>query len=224
MPCASVGKRGFIRFQTSFDTVVALPFRSMLNEVTISAFVPKPTAAPQRLSGQHVRAIQLAGDDAIQNDLPVRLRLERYIQPFILEEAFLVSDGERRHVGELDEADLQLLLLQLELRGRDVSGAQRSGGHHAGSKHRFQHGPAHFRKMQAKKTPPTSLHAGGMHWSRRRCLASPLLGRPDGWDDESLPLLLRVATDRASATHARDIFRDKNNDLRRASKQATVRY
>ncbi len=45
-PCASFGKAACISAHTSFETVVALPFRSMLNALTTSAFVPNPMVAP----------------------------------------------------------------------------------------------------------------------------------------------------------------------------------
>ncbi len=68
----------------------------------------------ERLAGQHVGAIELAGDDAVEQHLPVGLRLERDVEPFVLEVALLVGDGERRHIGELDEAEVQLVLFKLE--------------------------------------------------------------------------------------------------------------
>ena len=65
----------------------------------------------ERLAREHVRTVEFTGDHAIEDDLPVGLWLERDIQAFILEEALFVRDGERRHVGELDEAELELFLL-----------------------------------------------------------------------------------------------------------------
>ncbi len=48
-------------------------------------------------------------------DLPVRLRLESDVETLVLEVAFFVGDGERRHVRQLDEAELDLLFeLQAE--------------------------------------------------------------------------------------------------------------
>ena len=70
----------------------------------------------ERLAGQHVRAVELAGDHAVEQHLPVGLRFERDVEAFLLEEALLLGDGERRHVGELDEAELQLLLLDRQRR------------------------------------------------------------------------------------------------------------
>ena len=48
---------------------------------------------------------------------------ERDVEPFVLEEALLVGDGERRHVGELDEAELQLVLLERQHLGRAAHAA-----------------------------------------------------------------------------------------------------
>ena len=113
---------GFICCQTALETVMALPFRSMLNAVTMSALVPMPMVAPSGWPGQHVRAVELAGDDAVEHDLPVGLRLERDVQAFVLEEALFIGDGERRHVGQLDEAELELLLLGTFACGGGVRG------------------------------------------------------------------------------------------------------
>ena len=68
----------------------------------------------QRLAGEHVGAIERAGDDAVEQHLPIGLRLERHIEPFILEIAKLIGNGERGHVGELDEAEFQLVLFDIE--------------------------------------------------------------------------------------------------------------
>ncbi len=76
----------------------------------------------ERLAGEHMRAVELAGDHAIEQHLPVRLRLERHEQTFVFEIAELVGNRERRHVRELDEAELELVLLERErlgLRARD---------------------------------------------------------------------------------------------------------
>ena len=47
LPCASLAATpAFISSQTSLETVMALPLRSMLKPVTTSAFVPMPIVAP----------------------------------------------------------------------------------------------------------------------------------------------------------------------------------
>ena len=46
LPCASLGTLGSICCQTALETVMALPFRSMLKAVMMSAFVPMPIVAP----------------------------------------------------------------------------------------------------------------------------------------------------------------------------------
>ena len=71
-----------------------------------------------RLSREHVRAVELAADHAIEQDLPVRLGFEGHEESFVLEEPELLRDHERRAVGQLDEAELELVLLELEGRGR----------------------------------------------------------------------------------------------------------
>ena len=61
----------------------------------------------QRLAGQHVRSVQFAGNHPIQQHLPVGLRLQGDEQTLVLEIALLVGNRQRRHVGELDKAELQ---------------------------------------------------------------------------------------------------------------------
>jgi hypothetical protein len=58
------------------------------------------------LTRQHVRAIKLATNHAIQQHFPVCLRLERHAQPFFAEEALFLRNGKRCHVRQLDEAKL----------------------------------------------------------------------------------------------------------------------
>ena len=79
-----------------------------------------------RLAGQHVGAVELAGDHAIEQDLPVGLRFERDVEILLLEEAELLRDHERRAVGELDEAELQLVLLRRRRPRRRRGSAARS--------------------------------------------------------------------------------------------------
>ena len=66
----------------------------------------------QRLAGEHVRAIELAVDHAVEQHLPVGLRFESDVEPFVLEEAFFVGHHQRRAIGQLDEAELQRFLLR----------------------------------------------------------------------------------------------------------------
>ena len=54
-----------------------LPFRSMLNAVTMSALRAEADGRAERLAGEHVRAVELAVDHPIEQDLPVGLGLER---------------------------------------------------------------------------------------------------------------------------------------------------
>ncbi len=68
----------------------------------------------QRLPGEHVGAVELSVDHPVEQHLPVGLRLERDEQPLLEEVALLVGHRERRHVGQLDEAEGQLVLFQIE--------------------------------------------------------------------------------------------------------------
>jgi hypothetical protein len=78
----------------------------MVKAVTICASVPKPMA------GQHVGTVQLAGDGAIKQYLPVGLSFQSDVQAFVLEEAFFLGDGQRHHIRQLDKAELQLFLFR----------------------------------------------------------------------------------------------------------------
>ena len=67
----------------------------------------KTDGGAERLTGQHVCTVQLAHDHAIQQYLPVGLCLKGDVQAFVFEEAFLVGDGQRGHVGEFDKAEFE---------------------------------------------------------------------------------------------------------------------
>ena len=84
----------------------------------------------QGLAGEHVRAVELAVDYAVQQHLPVGLRLEGDVQALVLEVAVLVGHRQRRHVGELDKAELQFILLRLADGGvrRGQQAGQGGGG------------------------------------------------------------------------------------------------
>ena len=114
LPSGPFGMNGFICSQIELATVMPLPFRSMENGVMTCALVPKPMVAPSGCGRQHVRAVELAGDDAVEQHLPIRLRLDRDVEAFVLEIAELLGDRDRRHVGELDEAELEVFLFRLE--------------------------------------------------------------------------------------------------------------
>ena len=66
----------------------------------------------QGLARQHLGTVQLAVYHPIQQDLPVRLGFEGDVESLILEIAPLVGHRQRRHVGQLDEAEPELLLLR----------------------------------------------------------------------------------------------------------------
>ncbi len=88
----------------------------------------KADGGAQGLTREHVRAIEFTRDDAIEQHLPVGLGFKGDVQAFVFEVAFFVGDGQRHHVGELDEAELEFLLLWLG----------RPGGH----RHQLQQGRA----------------------------------------------------------------------------------
>ena len=88
---------------------------------------------PQRLASKHVRAIQLTVNDPVQQDFPVGLGFQGHKQAFFLEIAFLVSDGQRGHVGEFDKAELEIRLL------RPAQRIIRHGGSRQAQRHRGQH-------------------------------------------------------------------------------------
>src|SRR5439155_21747837 len=70
----------------------------------------------ERLARQHVRAVELAIDHSVEQSLPVGLRLERHNESFVLEEALHIGDRQRSHVAKLDEAELEVRLLDARLR------------------------------------------------------------------------------------------------------------
>ena len=89
----------------------------------------KTDGRPQRLAGQHMRAVQLAVDDAIEQHLPVGLRFQRDVQPFVLEITLLVGDRQWRHIGEFDKAEFKVFFFKLgRSRKRDRAQAQDQGG------------------------------------------------------------------------------------------------
>ena len=122
LPSAPIGICGFIIAQTALETVMPLPLRSIEKGVTMCGLGAEADRGGERLAGEHVGAVEFAGDDAVEQHLPVRLRFERDVEAFVLEVAELLGDGERRHVGELDEAELELVLLGHQRLGP-------SGGH-----------------------------------------------------------------------------------------------
>ena len=69
----------------------------------------------ERLTGEHVRAVKLAANHTVEQHFPVGLRLQRHVEAFFGEVAFLFGDRERRHVGEFDEAELQIGLFDFAI-------------------------------------------------------------------------------------------------------------
>ena len=61
----------------------------------------------ERLPCQHMRPVQLPVDHPVEQNLPIRLRFQSDVKPFILEEPLLISHRQRRHIGEFDEAEFQ---------------------------------------------------------------------------------------------------------------------
>ena len=93
----------------------------------------KTNGGAQGLARQHVRAVQLTIDHAVEQHLPVGLRLERYVQTLVLEIALFVGDGERGHVGQLDEAEFEIFFLELKGLGRDRAGREQCDADHGGA-------------------------------------------------------------------------------------------
>ena len=112
------------------------------------------------LSRQHVRAVQLPADHPVEQDLPVRLRLERDVQPFLGEEALFLGDGQRRHVGQLDEAQLQVRLFRLPVDrgGRGCLAGRLAAAAAAGQRDRSQHRHDDGAPLQSRILPVTSEH------------------------------------------------------------------
>jgi len=67
---------------------------------------------PQRLPRQHMGAIQLAINHPVQQHLPIGLGFQGHEQAFFLEVAFLIGDGQRRHVRQFDKTELEIGLLR----------------------------------------------------------------------------------------------------------------
>ena len=59
------------------------------------------------LACQHMRAVKLPADDPVKQHLPVGLRFQRDVQSFFGEKALFLGDGQRGHVRQLDETQLQ---------------------------------------------------------------------------------------------------------------------
>ena len=68
----------------------------------------------ERLACEHMRAVELAVDHTVEQHFPVGLGFERHEQAFVEEVALLVGNREGGHVGELNEAEGQLVFLELE--------------------------------------------------------------------------------------------------------------
>ena len=96
----------------------------------------KTNGCTQRLTGQHMRTVEFAINDTIQQHLPVGLRLQCDIQTLVLEITFLVGNRQWRHVCQFDKSEFQFLLLQLPR-----NGCCRGTGHE--TKYRSRHHKLH---------------------------------------------------------------------------------
>ena len=74
----------------------------------------EPDRRGKRLTGKHMRPVKLSVDHPIEQNLPVGLRFKSDEKPFILEIPFLIGHSERRHIGQLDKAEFQLVLLDIK--------------------------------------------------------------------------------------------------------------
>ena len=68
----------------------------------------------QWLACEHMGTVQLATDHTVEQHLPVRLCFQCHEQALVEEITVLVSDRERRHISQFDEAEGQFVLFQLE--------------------------------------------------------------------------------------------------------------
>ena len=71
----------------------------------------------KRLPGQHVCAVQLTTDHAVEQHFPVCLRFECNVQPFFGEKSLFFGNRQRGHIGELDESELQGRLFNRAVHG-----------------------------------------------------------------------------------------------------------
>ena len=72
----------------------------------------KTNCCTQWLTCQHVRAVQLTVDDTVEQHFPVRLRFQCYIQAFVFEIAFFISNSQRCHIGQFDKTEFQLFFFR----------------------------------------------------------------------------------------------------------------
>ena len=75
-----------------------------------------------------MRAVQFAVDDAIEQHLPVGLRFQADIQPFVLEITLLVGNRQWRHIGEFDKAEFKVFFFKLGNGLKRGAQAQDQGG------------------------------------------------------------------------------------------------
>jgi hypothetical protein len=91
------------------------------DEIVLLASDDGADAADVALRGDTLYYLNANGPSSVDvsdvENLPVRLRLERHVQTLVLEVAELVSHRQRRHVGQLDETELELVLLERERLG-----------------------------------------------------------------------------------------------------------
>ncbi len=92
------------------DAVAVEVHREGSDHISLSA---KANGRTKRLTGQHVRAVQLTVDDPVEQHLPVGLRLKGDVQAFVFKKALLVGNRQRGHVGQFDKAELEVFLLQI---------------------------------------------------------------------------------------------------------------
>ena len=91
-----------------------LPFKSIEKGRDDMSFGAKADRRGQRLTGQHMCAIQRPVDHAVQQNFPVGLGFQGHKQAFVIEKALFVGNGQRRHVCQLDKAKGQLVFLKVK--------------------------------------------------------------------------------------------------------------
>ena len=88
---------------------------------------PDADCRSDRLAGEHVSAVDVAGDDIVEKDLPVRLGDDFHGETLVIKEAFFLGDNDGCAVGEFDEAEFQLVFFDGEFLGSNDAAAK-SGG------------------------------------------------------------------------------------------------
>ena len=66
------------------------------------------------LTGEHMGPVELSINHTVQKHLPVGLRFQSDKEPLILKVALFIGHRQRCHIGQLDEAQGQLVFLDVQ--------------------------------------------------------------------------------------------------------------